>query len=73
MLDGKWLTIEEAAKAVGCTDGYVRLLLRQEKISGKKIGERLWLVDVDSVRDFACKPQLTGRPRSGKGKVVRRK
>lgn len=65
LLDNKWLTIEEAVDVIGCTPSYVRFLLRQEKLAGKKISERAWLVDVDSARKYAKKPKVTGRPKSG--------
>lgn len=64
MLDNKWLTIEEAAELIGCTTSHLRFLLREEKIKGKKVGERLWLVDVASAKQFARHPAATGRPRT---------
>ena len=63
MLDNKWFTIEEAAEEIGCTPSYVRYLLRKNNISGKKVTERLWLVDINSTRKFAKAPKKTGRPR----------
>lgn len=69
MLDNRWLTIEEAVEVIGCTPGYVRILLRDEKLIGKKLGDRLWLVDVDSAKEFAKKPASTGRPRNALMKV----
>lgn len=47
--DGAWLTIEEAVRLAGCTDGYVRRLLREEKLAGWKAGNRAWLVRVEDV------------------------
>lgn len=63
MLDNKWLTIAEASDVIGCSDSYVRFLLRENQISGKKVTDRLWLVDVASAKKFAKTPQKTGRPR----------
>jgi excisionase family DNA binding protein len=51
-IDGaEYLTIEEAVAYMGCTDGWVRNLLREKKLRGKRIGERLWLVSVESAKE----------------------
>lgn len=73
MLDNRWLTIEEAVEVIGCTPGYVRILLRDEKLIGKKLGDRLWLVDVDSAKEFAKKPASTGRPRNRANESISKK
>jgi excisionase family DNA binding protein len=64
MLDDKWMTIEEATKAIGCTRSYVCYLLRRKQLAGQKVGERAWLVDAISVSKFKAEPKKTGRPRS---------
>jgi excisionase family DNA binding protein len=64
MLDGKWLTLEETAKLTGYTDGYLRRMLRNGELSGKKFSARLWLVDLSSAKKLADKPHTTGRPRA---------
>jgi hypothetical protein len=63
MLDNKWMTIEEATESIGCTRSYVCYLLRSDKLKGKKLTERAWLVDVKSVNKFKAEPKKTGRPR----------
>lgn len=63
MLENKWLTMAEAAELMGVTTNYVRLLLRQKKVEGQKIGERCWLVDAKSAKGYARLPYVTGRPR----------
>lgn len=63
LLDNKWLTIEEATNVIGCTPSYVRYLLREQKLAGKKISERAWLVDMKSAHKYGAKPQATGRPK----------
>ena len=51
-IDGQeYLTIAEAVAYMGCTDGWVRHLLREDKLRGKRIGERLWLVSLESARE----------------------
>ena len=43
------ITINEAKKIAGVTSSYLRRLLRDNRIKGKKISPRLWLVDVRSL------------------------
>jgi excisionase family DNA binding protein len=46
--DKTWLTVEEAVALIGCTDGWVRHLLREGKLEGWRAGERAWLVRRES-------------------------
>lgn len=64
MIDNKWMTIQEVVEAIGCTPSYVRRLLRDQVLSGRKVGERAWVVDAKSVSNFSKKPKKTGRPRT---------
>lgn len=64
VIDNKWMTIQEVVEAIGCTPSYVRQLLRDEVLSGRKVGERAWVVEAKSVTNFTKKPKKTGRPRS---------
>lgn len=51
-IDGQeYLLISEAVAYMGCTDGWVRHLLRKGKLRGKLMGERLWLVSLESARE----------------------
>lgn len=84
-IDGvEYLTIAEAVQYMGCTDGWVRMLLRRKKLRGKQIGQRLWLVTRESaaeVRDSLTtratgKKHLAQRPaalRKKPKKAARRK
>jgi excisionase family DNA binding protein len=47
----KWLTINEAAKLSGYHPEYVRRLLRQGKIRGKKFSI-VWMVDHKSLLEY---------------------
>ena len=44
--DKEWITVAEAVKLCGCTEGYIRRLLIAEdsRLTGWKAGERAWLV-----------------------------
>ncbi len=59
--DKEWITISEAVKLAGCTEGYLRRLLGDEdpRLTGWKAGERAWLVKRADV--LALKASLTTR------------
>ena len=44
--DKEWITVAEAVKLCGCTEGYIRRLLiaDDDRLTGWKAGERAWLV-----------------------------
>lgn len=42
--DKEWITVNEAAKAAGCTGGWIRLLLGSGELEGWKANERAWMV-----------------------------
>jgi excisionase family DNA binding protein len=63
--DQKWLTVEEAVALIGCTDGWVRHLLREGKLIGWRAGERAWLVRRDSAVE--ARGNLTSRSNAKKG------
>ena len=61
---GEYLTISEAVERIGCTDGWVRMLLRNKKLRGKQIGQRLWLVTRESAAEV--RDSLTTRAKGKK-------
>lgn len=61
-----FLTPTEAATVIGCTDGRVRQLLRDGKLLGQKIGERMWLIPEGEAQKMRDLPIETGRPRKNK-------
>lgn len=64
-IDGvEYLTIAEAVQYMGCTDGWVRMLLRNKKLRGKQIGQRLWLVTRESAAEV--RDNLTTRAKGKK-------
>jgi hypothetical protein len=59
--DKEWITIAEAVRLAGCTEGYLRRLLGEgdSRLTGWKAGARAWLVKrVDVV---ALRGSLTTR------------
>jgi excisionase family DNA binding protein len=69
MIDENYCTVSEAAKTIGCSENHVRLLVKQGKLRGDKITERLWLVEKKHVAETAKKPGKTGRPRGVRPKA----
>lgn len=48
--DGKWCSVEEACGIAGCTDGLIRLRLREGRLAGFKANARAWMVSVEGCR-----------------------
>jgi hypothetical protein len=48
--DGKWCSVEEAVEIAGCTDGLIRLRLREGRLAGFKANERAWMVSVEGCK-----------------------
>jgi len=59
--DKEWITVAEAVKLCGCTEGYIRRLLIADdpRLTGWKAGERAWLVFKADV--LTLKASLTTR------------
>lgn len=47
----EWITTEEAAEVSGYHVNYVRRLMRQNKLAGRKAGT-MWWVDRDSLKEY---------------------
>jgi hypothetical protein len=45
--DGKFCSVEEAVGIAGCTDGLIRLRLREGRLAGYKANQRAWMVSVE--------------------------
>lgn len=58
MLDGKWLTVQEAEEELGVTEGYIRRLLINKKLPGEKIGGN-WLISRETIE--AARPTMGSR------------
>lgn len=62
---GEYLTVAEAVEVMGCTEGWIRHLLGQEKLPGaRRIGQRVWLIPTASAR--AARETLTTRANAKK-------
>lgn len=79
---GEYLTVSEAVDYMGCTDGWVRILLRDGKIPGaRRIGQRIWLIPTAAAKEARdnlttranAKRHLAKRPVSKRKKTAKRK
>lgn len=80
--DGKWCSVEEACGIAGCTDGLIRLRLRQKRLEGFKANERAWMVSVEGCKAMrqelaphsnAKKAESAAKPSTPKAKRKKRK
>ncbi len=67
--DGEYLTVSEAVDFMGCTDGWVRMLLREGKLRGRRLGKRVWLIPVSAATE--ARNSLTTRSK-GKRAAAKR-
>lgn len=64
--DNKWVSVSEAVAIAGCTDGWIRHLLRTGKLKGFQVNEWTWMVDrADCV---GLRKSLSSRSNAAKGK-----
>lgn len=74
---GEYLTVSEAVDVMGCTDGWVRILLREGRLRGaRRIGQRIWLIPTSAAKEARAalttrsvgKKHLAKRPASSRKK-----
>jgi excisionase family DNA binding protein len=59
-IEGKlYLTVAEAMERMGCTDGWVRRLIRDGRLAARKFGNRVWMIDAAGIDQ--AKAALTTR------------
>lgn len=64
--DNKWVSVSEACELAGCTDGWIRHLLREGKLDGFQVNEWTWMVSrADAV---ALRESLSSRSNAAKEK-----
>ena len=64
--DNKWVSVSEACDLAGCTDGWIRHLLREGKLGGFQVNEWTWMVSrADAV---ALRENLSSRSNAAKEK-----
>lgn len=58
------ISVTRAAEISGLTPGYIRRLLRQERIEGKRLG-RDWFTTEEAIREYLRQEHRPGRPTTG--------
>jgi hypothetical protein len=73
--DGKWCSVEEACEIAGCTDGLIRLRIRDGKLEGFKFNGRAWMVSVEGCKSLRGQlaPNSTVRKAEAKAAAARSK
>lgn len=69
MLEKNWMTVQQAAEALGYTVQHVRLLARKNEIQHAFVGPRMMVLEKNSVILFGKNQKNIGRPRSGQKKT----
>ena len=62
-LTSKLISVTRASEISGLTPGYIRRLLRNEVITGKKIG-RDWFTTEEAIWEYLKQERQPGRPKS---------
>jgi len=57
-----YLSVPEAAQAIGVTDGRVRQLLLAGELAGHKLGLRNWAIAASEIQRFLKHRRRPGRP-----------
>jgi len=77
---GEYLTVSEAVGYIGCTEGWIRKLLRAGDMPGRRVGLRVWLIPVEAADKARAalttrsigKKHLAARPVSARKKAAKR-
>lgn len=74
--DQKWVSVAEACEIAGCTDGWIRHLLRSGKLDGHQVNQWMWLVDkkaAERLRSTLSSRSHAGRERRASSATPRRR
>lgn len=66
MAIGNFLSVDEAAKLIGCTTARIRQLCESEELKAEKFNGRAWAIEASSARKYAKTTHKLGRPRGSK-------
>jgi Rne/Rng family ribonuclease len=55
---GEYLTVAEAVGVMGCTEGWVRMLLGTGRLAGKRFGARAWMIPLEAAREVVRQLRL---------------
>lgn len=71
--DKQWITVAEAVEVAGCTDGYIRRLLREDRLKGWHAGARAWLVHKDAALELRASLSTRSNLRVAERKSLQKK
>ena len=54
------MTVAEAAALTGYSEGHIRYLIRNDRIDAERVGERMYLIDRESVVSYAARMDALG-------------
>jgi excisionase family DNA binding protein len=65
-MDKERITVTEAAKLTGYSEGHIRWLIRHGRIEAERIGQRVYLIDRQSLLEYADRMQELGTKKHAK-------
>ena len=69
-LSSELISVSRASEISGLTPGYIRRLLRQNRINGKRLG-RDWFTTEETIREYLKQARRRGRPKeSGSADIL---
>jgi excisionase family DNA binding protein len=54
------LTVKQAAAHLGLSPSRVLQFIRSGRLRATKLGERVWMIDIEDVREFEAVPRKDG-------------
>ena len=61
-LSQKWLSVADAATLVGCSDSYIRRLIRQNRVNAWVVSPRVKLIDKKDLMRFSKENKAFRKP-----------
>ena len=52
--DNKWVSVAEACEIAGCTEGWIRYLLREGKLAGIQFNGWTWMIERKGAVALRC-------------------
>jgi excisionase family DNA binding protein len=59
---GNLVSVSEAAEKLRISEVLVRKYVRDGRLRGEQVAGRAWLIDSESLEEFASKPRAVGNP-----------
>lgn len=59
---GNLVSVSEAAEKLGIDRALVHRYIKQGRLRAEQVSPKLWLIDAESLEEFAAKPRSAGNP-----------